>query len=350
MDYVNLSDRDLDNLLYGNSDKTRTEDHLLEKDNHTIDLQTQKTPVIGSVNVTGYDTSGSRAKVFFTRIINGCHLNNIYNRINDHIYGKVGIKLHTGERNGPNILPDYMVKDLQQNIPDSTIVECNTLYKGDRDTTEKHLETLKINGWDFCPVDIMDRDGYINFPVRNGHHLKSVAMGANLINYDSLLVLTHFKGHAIGGFGGSIKNIGMGCASGKVGKAQVHGLDPNNIPPNWKDWPNKEYFMEMLVDSASAVCHHFGKNIVFINVLRRMSVDCDCDGINAKKPVIEDIGILGSTDLLAIEQASCDLVFAHTPNNKDLVKRIMSRAGLRQLSALRELGIGNPQYEFVTID
>lgn len=201
----------------------------------------------------------------------------LYNLVNEGIYGKVAIKLHTGEKHGPNIIPRDLVKALQATIPNSVIVETNTLYEGDRFTTAGHRETLKVNGWDFCPVDIMDEHGYVNLPVDNAFHLKEVAMGKNIVNYDSMLVLTHFKGHAMGGFGGSMKNIAIGCASGQEGKRQVHGVS-GEPPADWGAWPAKEVLMENMADSAKAVIDHFGKRITYINVLRNMSVDCDCAG------------------------------------------------------------------------
>ena len=305
-------------------------------------------PVIGSKNVTGLDVPGSRAKVFFTPVIDAEHLFKLYRRVNEGIYGRTAIKLHTGEKHGPNILPRDLVRDFQSRIPNSNIVETNTLYEGDRYTTEGHRETLKVNGWDFCPVDILDEEGGVDLPVRNGFHLDHVTMGGHIVNYDSLIVLTHFKGHAMGGFGGSMKNIAIGLASGRVGKRQVHGV-VDKIPESWTDWPMKEPFMELMVDSAKATLDYFGKHVTFINVLRRMSVDCDCAGVTAAEPTIPDIGILASTDLLAIDEASVDLVFNHE-SNKDLVERMTSRHGLRQLSGMAEKKMGNPQYELITIE
>lgn len=163
-------------------------------------------PVIGSKQIIKQKgTEGSFAKVYFTKHIDSDHLIKLYNLINEGIYGKVAIKLHTGEKHGPNIIPREMVKALQAQIPSSNIVETNTLYHGDRFTTEGHRETLKVNGWDFCPVDIMDEDGTVMLPVRGGKHFTEMSMGKNIVNYDSMLVLTHFKGHAMGGFGGSMK-------------------------------------------------------------------------------------------------------------------------------------------------
>ncbi len=309
----------------------------------------QKTPVIGSRRVEPGQAKGSVAKVYFSPVIDAASLIKLYNLVNDGIYGKVAIKLHTGEKNGPNILPRDMVKALQEQIPNSNIVETNTLYQGDRYTTKDHRETLQVNGWTFCPVDIMDEHGDVNLPVEGGFHLKEVAMGKGIMDYDSMLVLTHFKGHAMGGFGGSMKNIAIGCASGQVGKRQVHGVE-GTPPADWSKWPAKEKLMELMADSAKAVQDHFGKRITYINVLRNMSVDCDCAGQSAKKPTIKDIGILASTDLLAIDQAACDLVFGQPQSdNHDLVERIESRHGLRQLSAMAEHKMGNPQYELIVV-
>ena len=307
-------------------------------------------PVVGTADVTGKATAGSRAKVYFTKHIDAAHLIQLYDKINEGIYGKIAVKLHTGEKHGPNILPRDMVKEFMAHIPDSTIVETNTLYAGDRYTTEGHWETLKVNGWTFCPVDIMDEFGDVNLPVRGGKHLKEVAMGGHIVNYDSMVVLTHFKGHAMGGFGGSMKNIAIGCASGQVGKRQVHGV-AGTPPEDWGAWPAKEHLMELMADSAKATVDYFGKHIVFINVMRRMSVDCDCAGTSAAEPTIPDIGIVASTDILAVDQASVDLVYGlPSSQNHDLVERIESRRGLHQLQAMRDLKMGNDQYELISID
>lgn len=314
---------------------------------------TRQAPVVGSENVTGRTVRGTRAKVYFTRTISAESLIALYDRVSESILGKVGVKLHTGERHGPNIIPPAMAKPLLAHIPESAIVETNTMYGGDRYTTAAHRKTLEVNGWTFCPVDILDEeaDADVRFPVRNGFHLKDVAVGGHLANYDSLVVLTHFKGHAMGGFGGSLKNIAIGCASGQHGKRQVHGYPVGNMPPSNDDWAktqSKDTFMELMADSGKAICDHFGKRIVFLNVLRRMSVSCDCEGVAALEPTIPDIGILASTDILAIDQASVDLVYS-SESNKDLVERIESRHGLRQLSAMRELKMGNSRYELIDV-
>ncbi|MBQ6005182.1 MAG: DUF362 domain-containing protein [Selenomonadaceae bacterium] len=282
-----------------------------------------------------------KAKVYFTKNIDADHLIALYNKINGDISGKVAIKLHTGEPNGPNILPRDMVQALQAQIPNSAIVETNTLYSGSRSTTERHRKTLKINGWTFCEVDILDEDGDENFPVKKGFYLTEVAMGAHLKNYDSLVALTHFKGHGMAGFGGSLKNIAIGCASGKVGKAQIHG----------DNWETGNAFLERMVDSGKAICDHFGRKICYVNVLARLSVDCDCVGAGAQAPELPDLGILASTDILAVDKASVDMVYNFKGEEKNyLITRIESRSGRHQLEAMEKLQMGSPNYELITID
>lgn len=282
-----------------------------------------------------------KAKVYFTEHIDSQNLRKLYERVNDNIRGKVAIKIHTGERHGPNILPRDLVMDLQRRIPNSALVETNTLYAGDRSTTARHRETLKINGWDFCPVDIMDEDGAVMLPVRGGRHFNEMSMGKNIVNYDSMVVLTHFKGHTMGGFGGSMKNIAIGCADARVGKKMQHG-ESFGI--------SGARFQENMAEAAKATIDYFGSHIVYVNIMRRMSVDCDCAGRGAAEPTIPDIGMLVSADLLAIDQASVDLVYAKPEKERhDLVERIESREGLRQLSYMRELKMGNEQYELIYI-
>ena len=311
-------------------------------------------PVVGSKNVTGTKFSGSAAKVYFTKKIDADSLIKLYNLVNGEIFGKVAIKLHTGEPDGPNILPRDMVQKFQAQVPNSNIVECNTLYNGARYTTEGHRKTIAQNGWNFCEVDIMDEFGGVDLPTNGGKHLKFVTMGKNITNYDSMIVLTHFKGHSMGGFGGSLKNIAIGCASGQVGKAQVHGYKGTEMPPPGPTWsdgtmPLQEKFMELMADSGKATCDYFGKKIVFLNVMRRLSVDCDCAGTRAAEPTMQDIGICASNDILAIDQACCDFVYTAT-DSKDLRERMESRHGLHQLQAMRDIGLGNPQYELISID
>jgi hypothetical protein len=287
-----------------------------------------------------------RAQVFFSAELTAEALLRLYAKVNQGITGKVGIKLHTGERHGPNILPRDLVKALQQRIPTSNLVETNTLYKGDRTTTAAHRETIAINGWDFCPVDIMDEEGAAMLPVRGGKHFKEMSVGGHLLHYDSLVVLTHFKGHASGGFGGSLKNIAIGCADALVGKKMIHGARDHE---DYERWLKGEPFQENMVESAKATADHFGRKIVYLNVLRNMSVDCDCAGLKAAPVKARNLGILASTDLLAIDQASIDLVSRlPEPELHDLKERIESRDGLRQLSYMKELKMGDGRYALIT--
>ena len=294
------------------------------------------------------ERTGEESVVYFTKDLSAEGLRRIFERVSGRLTGKVGIKLHTGEKHGPNIIPRPWVESLVKNdLPDASIVETNTYYEGDRYTTEQHRETLKVNGWTFCPVDIMDEDGTVFLPVKDGKWFTEMSMGKNLTNYDSLFVLTHFKGHTQGGFGGSAKNIGIGCADGRVGKAMIH-----TTPGSDDMWDiAKEEFMERMMESAKAVVDHFGEHITFVNVLRNMSVSCDCEGCAAMPVVTPNIGILASNDILAIDQASVDLVYAlKEDDHKDLVERMESRHGLRQLTYMKELHMGNDRYHLIDID
>ncbi len=292
--------------------------------------------------------TGEESAVYFTRDLSAQGLQKVFDRVSEPLTGKIAVKLHTGEPHGPNIIPRPWVESLIQNaLPSACIVETNTYYEGDRFTTEQHRETLKVNGWTFCPVDIMDEQGTVFLPVKGGKWFTEMSMGKNIVNYDSLLVLTHFKGHTVGGFGGSCKNIGIGCADGRTGKAMIH-----TTPGSDDMWDiTKEEFMERMTESAKAVVDHFSGHITFVNVLRNMSVSCDCEGVAAAPVVTPNIGILASRDILAIDQASVDLVYAlGEADHKDLVERIESRHGLRQLTYMKELHMGNDRYRLVDTD
>lgn len=291
--------------------------------------------------------SGAKSIVYFTKDLSAAGLQRIFQKVKAPLEGRIAIKLHTGEQHGPNIIPRPWVQNLtDHDLKGATIVETNTFYEGDRYTTKQHLETLKVNGWTFCPVDIIDADGTVDFPVKGGKWFKAVIMGKDLANYDSLFVLTHFKGHTMGGFGGSAKNIGIGCADGRIGKKQIHQGDH---PGQWDIC--EEEFMERMMESAKAVCDHFAPHITFVNVLRNMSVSCDCEGTAAAPVVTPNIGILASTDILAVDQASVDLVYALKPEqHHDLVERMESRHGHRQTTYMKELGMGNDCYTLLDID
>lgn len=307
------------------------------------------TPGTGGNQYVPYtERNGKESVVYFTRDLSAQGLEKIYQRVNDSMKGNVAIKLHTGEQNGPNIIPRPWVENLiKTDLPQAKIVETNTYYEGDRYTTEAHRKTLEVNGWTFCPVDIMDEEGTVNIPVKDGKWFTYMTMGKNITNYDSMLVLTHFKGHTQGGFGGSAKNIGIGCADGRIGKAMIH-----TTPSSDDQWDiAKEEFMERMMESAKAVVDYFGSNITFINVMRNMSVSCDCEGTAAMPVVTPNVGILASTDICAIDTACVDLVHAmNEEDHKDLIERMESRHGLRQLSYMHELGMGNTRYKLIDID
>ena len=291
-----------------------------------------------------------KSVVYFTRDLSAVGLKKIYERVCAPISGKVGIKLHTGEPHGPNIIPREWVKALMTGetaLQNAAIVETNTFYEGDRYTTEQHRKTLEINGWTFCPVDIMDEEGTVTLPICGGKHMQEMSHGSHMLNYDSLLILTHFKGHMMGGFGGSNKNIGIGCADGRIGKKWIHQREGSD-----NMWSiAQEELMERITESTKATVDHFKDHITFINVMRNMSVSCDCEGVAAQPVVTPNVGIVASLDILAVDRASVDLVYAMKPEqNHDLVERIETRCGLRQLSYMKELGMGNDSYTLVDID
>ena len=292
--------------------------------------------------------SGGESIVFFTRDLSAEGLRKIYERVNGEIRGRVAVKLHTGEQNGPNIIPrDWVQSLLESSINNATIVETNTYYVGDRYTTEEHRETLQVNGWTFCPVDIMDEEGTAMLPIRGGKWFSQMSVGSHLKNYDSLVVLTHFKGHVQGGFGGSNKNIGIGCADGRIGKKMIHTrLGSDDM---WSI--TEEEFMERMTESTKSVLDYFGEKLCYVNVMRNMSVSCDCEGINAAPVVTPNVGIAASLDILAVDQACVDMIYAMTEEeHHDLIERMESRHGLRQLSYMKELGMGNDRYILVDID
>ena len=290
---------------------------------------------------------GNESDVWFTRDLSADGLRRLYAKVRNALSGRIAVKIHTGEMNGPNIIPAPWVRELfSHDLEGATIVETNAYYHGDRYTTKRHLETIKVNGWTFSPVDILDSGGTAMLPVRGGRWLSEISVGKSLLDYDSLLVLTHFKGHAMGGFGGSNKNVGIGCADGRVGKAMIH------TRPGEGQWSiSGEEFMERMTESTKAVVDHFAPRLAYINVLRNMSVSCDCEGIAAAPVVTPDIGMMASLDILAVDQASVDLVFAlPEKDNEALIARIRSRHGFRQLSCMKELGMGNDRYRLLDID
>ena len=291
---------------------------------------------------------GESSVVFFTRDLSEDGLKKIYDRVSSVLSGKIAVKLHTGEAEGPNIIPRSWVEELlSSRLPEATIIETNTYYEGSRYTTEDHRKTLEINGWTFCPVDIIDEHGVAVLPVKKGKWFTEIHVGKSLPDYDSLLVLTHFKGHVRGGFGGSNKNIGIGCADGRVGKKEIHTAQGSD-----NMWSiGEEEFMERMTESTKATVDYFAPHVCYINTMRNMSVSCDCEGPAAEPVSIPDVGILASLDILAVDNACVDLIYALPRNGgKPLIERIESRCGLRQLSYMKELHMGNDRYTLIDID
>lgn len=310
-----------------------------------------KPDINGDVYQAPEKRDGEQSVVFFTRDLSADGLRKAVAKVAGQLEGKVAIKLHTGEQHGPNIIPREWVAELvDKDLPGATIVETNTFYAGDRDTTEKHLKTLEVNGWTFCPVDITDDEGPIEWPVEGGKWFGTMAVGAHLANYDSMLTLTHFKGHTMGGFGGSNKNIGIGCATGKEGKKWIHQREGSD--DMWSI--DTEELMERITESTKATIDHFGERVVYVNVMRNMSVSCDCEGTAAAPVVTPNVGILASLDICAIDSACVDLVMTMTEeglvHNHDLQERMTTRHGFRQLEYMHELGMGNWKYQLVDLD
>lgn len=286
-----------------------------------------------------------KAKVYFTKKITPETMIKMYETLGVKLPGKVAVKVHSGEVGNQNFIkPDFMEPIIK--YVNGTIVECNTAYEGKRNTTKEHWETMKLHGWcDIATVDIMDEEGEIELPVKNGYHLKANYVGDHLKNYDSMLVLSHFKGHPMGGFGGALKNISIGIASSH-GKAHIHGAGiPEEI---WT--ADHDSFLESMADAAQTIVDYYQENIVFINVMCNMSVDCDCCAV-AEDPAIADIGILCSIDPVALDQACLDLVYAsNDPGKPHLLERIESRNGVHTVEAAAALKIGNREYELINID
>lgn len=283
--------------------------------------------------------------VYFTKTISPEKVLELYKTLNQKLDGNVAVKLHSGEVGNQNFLkPDFWKPVID--YVNGTVVECNTAYEGERNTTEKHLRTIETHGWSkYFEVDLLDAQGPdLELPIPNGKIIKKNYVGKNLANYDSMLVLSHFKGHPMGGYGGALKQLSIGIAS-SAGKAYIHGAgDPAKI---WTSDHNS--FLESMADAASCVVDYFKGNIVYINVMKNMSVDCDCCAI-AEDPCMKDIGILISTDPIAIDQACLDLVYASDDPGRDhLLERIESRNGVHTIEAAAELGFGSREYNLVTV-
>lgn len=287
-----------------------------------------------------------KSKVYFTQKLSSSSLVDIYQKANVNLTGKVAVKVHSGEAGNQNFLHPEYFKDLI-NYVSGTVVECNTAYDGKRNTTEKHQQLLKDHKWtEYFNVDLLDAtEPDLEVSIPNGKVIKKNFLGKNIKNYDSMLVLSHFKGHPMGGYGGALKQLSIGCAS-SYGKAYIHGAgDPAKL---WT--ANHDSFLESMADAASSVTKLFNNNIVYINVMSNMSVDCDCCA-KAEDPCMKDIGILLSTDPVAIDKACLDLVYNSTdPGKEHLIERIESRNGAHTIECAKELGIGSTEYELINID
>ena len=289
------------------------------------------------------------SKVYFTKEITPESLIKMYEVLGVNLKGNVAVKLHSGEDGNQNYLrPDFM-KDLVEKL-NATVVECNTAYDGLRTNNEDHKKLLEKHGWSkYYNVDIMDSEGDITLDIPNGKVIKENYVGSHIKNYDSMLVLSHFKGHPMGGFGGALKQLSIGCAS-RRGKAYIHGAGTTEDADYvWRHLPEQDKFLESMADAASSVHKLFEGNIIYINVMKNMSVDCDCCA-EAEDPCMEDIGILASTDPVAIDQACIDLVMASKDKGRDhFLKRVNSRHGTHTIDAAEELGIGTKDYELINL-
>ncbi len=290
-----------------------------------------------------------KAKVYFVSSITPENLVKVFTSLNKELTGKVAVKIHSGEEGNQNYLRPEFVKDIVEYVK-GTIVECNTAYDGERNTTEKHLKLMENHGWNkYFNVDIMDSDGDISLDIPNGKIIQKNYVGKNLLKYDSMLVLSHFKGHPMGGFGGALKQLSIGIASSK-GKRYIHCAGKENA--SYEDMFDTDQikFLEAMADGASSIVNHFKDNIAYINVMCNMSVDCDCCSV-AEDACMKDIGILASTDPVAIDQACIDLVKNSLDPGKDkLLKRIEDRQGLHIISSALKLNIGTNDYELINLD
>ena len=292
-----------------------------------------------------------KAKVYFCKEITPDNVVKLYRKLGINLPEKVAVKVHSGEEGNQNYLKPEFMKPIVEYV-NGTIVECNTAYSGERNTTEKHLKTIKRHGWNsIFNVDLMDAEGPdIIVPINNGYHLKEDYLGKNIKKYDSMLVISHFKGHPMGGYGGALKQLSIGCASSQ-GKAWIHSAGTNRDQYTlWENLPSQNDFLESMADAASAVVDYFNGNMGFINIMCNMSVDCDCCSV-AEDPCMKDIGILASLDPIAIDQACIDLVNnSNDPGKEHFLERVNSRNGIHTIEAANKLGFGTREYELINVD
>lgn len=288
--------------------------------------------------------------VYFTKEITPENVVKLYDALKINLTGKVAVKVHSGEKGNQNFIRPEFWKDMVSKV-NGTVVECNTAYKGSRHLTYRHEETMKLHGWsDTFDVDIMDSTGDLVLDIPNGHVIKKNYVGKNMANYDSMLVLSHFKGHPMGGFGGALKQLSIGCAS-TAGKCYIHSSGrTTDMAEVWKEKNPQDLFLDSMADSASGVVKYFEGRIAFVNVMKNLSVDCDCCSV-AEDPCMRDIGILASGDPIALDQACVDLIYKQTsdPGQKHFIERIETRNGKRILESAEKLGFGTRNYELKEI-
>lgn len=291
-----------------------------------------------------------KSKVYFTSTITPEKVVEMYKILNKQLPGKIAVKVHSGEKGNKNYLRPKFLKNIIEHV-NGTVVECNTAYPGERDTTIKHQKLMEENGWSkYFNIDILDSEGPdLELDIPNGKRIRKNYLGKNIKKYDSMLVISHFKGHPMGGYGGAIKQLSIGCASSK-GKRYIHCVGKENGTYEDMFKVKQDEFLESMADSASSVAKYFKGNIIYINIMCNMSVDCDCCA-NAEEPCMQDIGILASTDPIAIDQTCIDLVYNSTdPCKEHLIERIESKNGTYTIEVANELGLGTKEYELINID
>ena len=292
-----------------------------------------------------------KSKVYFTKNISPESVIKMYKKLNRELTGKIAVKVHSGEEGNQNYLHPEFLKPMIEYL-NGTIVECNTAYEGARNSTNKHKKLMEKHGWSkYFSVDIMDEEGPdLELKIPNGHVIKETYLGKNIKNYDSMLVVSHFKGHPMGGYGGSLKQLSIGCSSSE-GKVWIHSAGTNKDQKTlWNHLPEQDKFLEAMADAASAVAKHFDTNIAYINIMCNLSVDCDCCAV-AEEPCMKDIGILSSTDPIALDQACIDLVYNSKDKGRDhLIERIERQNGIHTIEASSSLGFGTRNYELINVD
>ena len=289
-------------------------------------------------------------KVYFIKEVTQENLIKVYEILNVELKGKVAVKIHSGEQGNQNYIKPEFIKPIIDKV-NGTVVECNTAYKGARNTTEKHKKLISEHNWtNYFNVDIMDEDGDLEIDIPNGKVIKKNYLGKNIKNYDSMLVISHFKGHPMGGYGGALKQLSIGCASSN-GKTYIHTTGKlKDQTKLWDNLPEQNKFLESMADAASSVHNMFKNNIAYINIMCNMSVDCDCCSV-AEDPCMKDIGILASIDPIAIDQACIDLVYNSNDKGKEhLIERIERQNGIHTIASAEELGFGSREYELIEIN